>query len=121
VLKELTIAVLERTLADLNPVGYKECDDRILVGFDGARNAIYPAKGRTPQQMTDITKAYQEATMQVAKTSLGRDVPEKDAYVYLAMLGKNIPLEGFRFLLTNTLDRLKSEAAIQPEALEAAR
>ena len=72
--------------------------------------------------MNNIMLAYQEATRQIAKTCLNRDVPEeKDAYVYLAMHGSLIPFNGLKFLLENTLARLEQETASQPMALEAAR
>jgi len=120
--KPLTIMLLQKALAEVQPQGYKQCNDRILNVLDLARNVIYPAKGRTPQQMNDIALAYQEATQQIAQTSLGRDIPdEKDGYVYLAMLGATIPIDGLKYLLESTLTRLEQETASQSETLEPAQ
>ncbi len=119
---QLTMTLLHRAQTELRTESYKHSDDRILVALDMGRNVIYPARSRTPLQMTNITFAYQEATRQIAKTSLGRDVPEeKDAYMYLTMLGKDIPIEGLRFLLHTTLARLKQEAMDRYRTLEAAQ
>jgi len=120
--KPLTIMLLQKALAEVQPQGYKQCNDRILNVLDLARNVIYPAKGRTPQQMNDIALAYQEATQQIAQTSLGRDISdEKDGYVYLAMLGATIPIDGLKYLLESTLTRLEQETASQSETLEPAQ
>ncbi len=119
-LRQLTITLLQRTLAEVTPEGYKLSKDRILGALDVGRNAIYPANGRTPQQMQDIMLAYQEATRQIAKTYLNRDMPEEEeAYIFLAMHGANIPIEGLKLLLERTLARLEQEMASKPEALEA--
>ncbi|MEK7612940.1 MAG: hypothetical protein AAB449_02225 [Patescibacteria group bacterium] len=129
----LYLELLRVALAELAPLGYKQCDDRVLVSLDVARNKMFPASTRSPQVHAEVTLACQQASREILKTveplfeqgiqkikEVNPEVTEEQVvYLALVQLGRNIPFEQLQNLLAQTIARVEAEVVPNKETVEA--